>query len=84
MYLNRNARYGLGYALIILLVFARPAFGYIDGNVGALLIQLLVGSVLGGLLAIKLYWRRIKGWFGGSTRSAGDDIEESFSDTPAE
>lgn len=47
--------FGFGY-----LIFARPAHAYLDPGTGSLLIQILIGSVLGATYFIKLYWKKIK------------------------
>jgi len=52
------------FGLLLLLAFARPAYGYIDPGTGSFVIQVLVGSALGCLLAIKIFWRRIVGFVG--------------------
>ena len=38
---------------------------YIDLGTGSYVFQLLVGAVLGGLFALKLFWQRIKSRFTG-------------------
>ena len=48
------------FHLLVLLVFARPALGYIDPGTGSLVIQVLLGTALGTLVAIKIFWRQIK------------------------
>lgn len=48
-------------AMLILLV-ASPgtAHAYLDPGTGSYLLQLLIGSILGGLYAVKLLWARIR------------------------
>ena len=38
---------------------------YLDPGSGSLLIQLLIAAVLGVGVAVKIYWRKIKGLFTG-------------------
>ena len=45
------------------LVFARDASAYLDPGSGSYIIQILIGTLLGGFFAIKVYWRRIKAYF---------------------
>ena len=40
----------------------RPA-QYLDPGSGSYLLQLLIAGFLGALFAIRLYWKRIKGFF---------------------
>ena len=37
-----------------------PAYAYIDPGTGSMIVQILVGGIVGGLVAIKLYWRKFK------------------------
>jgi hypothetical protein len=48
--------------LLTLLVAAIPgtAHAYLDPGTGSYLLQLLIGSLLGGLYAVKLLWGRIR------------------------
>jgi hypothetical protein len=36
---------------------------YLDPGTGSILLQLLVGVLMGGLLAVKIYWKKIKAFF---------------------
>jgi len=60
----RNAGVCVPFALVVLMVFTRPAYGYIDPGTGSFVIQVLIGSALGCLLAIKIFWRKIVGALG--------------------
>jgi len=40
----------------------RPA-QYLDPGSGSYLLQLLIAGILGALFALRLYWKRIKGFF---------------------
>lgn len=44
---------------------ARPAYAYLDPGTGAIILQLLLGGVAGVAVIAKLYWHRVKGFFGG-------------------
>ncbi len=45
------------------LLFAFNAYGYLDPGTGSLLIQGLIAALLGGGMAIKLFFHRIKQFF---------------------
>ena len=45
------------------LIFARPAYAYLDPGTGAFLFQLLIAGLVGGLFAVKLFWKRIASFF---------------------
>ena len=56
----------LFYSLFIaglFLITTQEAQAYLDPGSGSLLFQLLVGGVLSGLFAIKLYYKKIKSFF---------------------
>ena len=36
---------------------------YVDPGTGGMLMQLLIGGLMGGLVLLKTSWQRIKGWF---------------------
>ena len=36
------------------------AFAYIDPSSGTLIIQMLAGALIGGGIAIRVYWQKIK------------------------
>ena len=48
---------------------------YIDAGTGSLIIQVLIGSVAGGLLALKMSWKRLKNWVKGN-HSAKEKLDE--------
>jgi hypothetical protein len=37
--------------------------GYVDLGTAGYVIQLAIAFVLGGLVTLKIYWRKIKNWF---------------------
>jgi hypothetical protein len=46
---------------------------YIDPGTGSFVIQALVATAAGLAVTLKLYWSRIKGFFGGSPSAKEDD-----------
>ncbi|NLF22099.1 MAG: hypothetical protein GX590_02975 [Lentisphaerae bacterium] len=45
-------------------------FAYLDPGTGSIIIQAVVGGVLGGMLVIKLFWKKIVSFFkGGNAKS---------------
>ena len=40
------------------------AFAYLDPGTGSILLQGLIGGIAGGLVVIRLYWGKIKTFFG--------------------
>ena len=43
----------------------RDAHAYLDPGTGSYILQLLLAGLLGALFAVKLFWIRIKKFFGG-------------------
>ena len=54
-------------------VQASVAHAYIDPGTGSYLFQLLIGGALGGMVALKLYWKDIVNFF--RKRDSSDDTE---------
>jgi hypothetical protein len=48
---------------------------YLDPGSGSFLLQLAAAAILGGLVALRSYWGKIKGWFGIKSKPAEDDDE---------
>jgi hypothetical protein len=46
-------------SILALVVFASPAYAYLDPGTGSMIIQLVVAGVLGALFTIKTWWRFI-------------------------
>ncbi|RJR08760.1 hypothetical protein C4588_05475 [Candidatus Parcubacteria bacterium] len=51
------------FTLGIFTLLSHPANAYLDPGSGSLLFQLIVGGILSGLFAIKLYFKKIKSFF---------------------
>lgn len=51
-------------AACALLLAPRNAWAYIDPGSGGMVLQVIVGAVVGVGVALKMSWRRILGWFG--------------------
>lgn len=46
-----------------LLVLARTPFAYLDPGAGSFACQFLLAGIVGALFLLKVYWRRIRGYF---------------------
>jgi hypothetical protein len=44
------------------LLFPPPAHAYLDPGTGSYIFQILIASVLGGTVALRSYWGKIKEW----------------------
>ncbi len=54
---------------IMMLLLPAQAFAYLDPGTGSYVIQLLIGAVLGGAFAIKAFWKNIRSFISGITKS---------------
>jgi hypothetical protein len=52
-------------AIALLVAWHRPAYAYLDPGTGSMILQGIIGAVVGGLIALKLYWARLKDFFAG-------------------
>ena len=60
---------------------APPAYAYLDPGTGSMLVQMLLGGVAGALVVGKLYWHRIKAFFGrGPASSPNEDPTADIDD----
>ena len=52
----------LGAAVLVpsLSLLVKPMLAYIDPGSGSLILQVIVGTLLGAAVAIKMYWARFK------------------------
>ena len=58
-----------------------PAYAYLDPGTGSMLVQMLLGGVAGGVVVGKLYWHRIKAFFGrGPAPSPNQDSTANIDD----
>lgn len=51
------------FLLFYLFVLPVKVGAYLDPGSGSFIFQLLIGTLLGGLVAIKIYWKKIKSFF---------------------
>jgi len=51
--------------LVMLFYFLFPnrVYAYLDAGSGSYIIQIIIGIVIGGAFGIKIFWRRIYGFF---------------------
>ncbi len=53
----------LGISLVFLLLGGRAAHAYLDAGSGSYVLQVIIASLLGTLVAAKVYWNNIKSFF---------------------
>jgi len=45
---------------LILFALAQSAYAYIDPGSGSMLLQILLGGIAGAIVAVKLFWHRMR------------------------
>jgi uncharacterized protein (DUF2062 family) len=65
------------FTLGIFIMSTKSAQAYLDPGSGSLLFQILVGGVLSGLFAIKLYYRKIKLFFQKKRSNKQENTEDN-------
>ena len=48
---------------VCLIVYAAPAYAYIDPGTGSFVIQMLIAMFVSGAFAVKTFWKQIKLFF---------------------
>ena len=66
----------LCWTLVAVFAYVPDAFAYLDPGTGSILLQGLIAGLAGGLMAIRLYWRKLKEVFDGRTRDASESGRE--------
>jgi hypothetical protein len=55
--------------------FATPAL-YMDPGTGSLLLQLILAALLGIGVTVRIFWKKIRGWFGAKNPETMDITED--------
>jgi hypothetical protein len=55
---------GLILVVTLQFTFSQNAYAYLDPGTGSYIFQVLVATFIGGLFTIKMYWKKIKNFFG--------------------
>jgi hypothetical protein len=63
-------------AAVVFASIPGEAQAYLDAGTGSMIVQVVIGTVAGAMMALRLYWGRIKARFTGKkpvADEAGDD-----------
>ena len=58
--------------LALLVISERQLFAYVDPGSGSMLLQLLLGGVAGVAVAVRMYWHRVRSFFGSRSDNTPD------------
>ena len=64
-------------SLSCLVVATEPAHAYLDPGTGSILLQGLVAAVAGGLVALRLYWSKVKHFLSFARKRDGESDRSS-------
>ncbi len=59
--------------------FARPAL-YMDPGTGSLILQLILAALLGIGVTVRIFWKKIRGWFGAKESGTLDIVDDDQDD----
>ena len=48
---------------LLFFILTRDAHAYLDPGSGSYILQLILAGLLGAAVAVRIYWKRIKGFF---------------------
>jgi uncharacterized membrane-anchored protein len=63
--------------LAALFLSSNSAYAYLDPGTGTIIIQGLIAAVVGGAVAIKMYWFKVKGFFSKKTKQQADEPDSN-------
>lgn len=59
----KNLSNKLFFSLVLTVVFIPPANAYLDPGTGSYIIQVLIATFAGAILAVKMFWNNLKMFF---------------------
>lgn len=66
--------------LAFLITLPSPAYAYLDPGTGSLILQAAIGTVAGALVALRIYWQKIKTFF--TTKRTAESTKDHDPDNP--
>ena len=66
----------LCWTLLAVFAYVPDAFAYLDPGTGSILLQGLIAGLAGGLMFLRLYWKKLKEVFTGRTAETLDADRE--------
>jgi hypothetical protein len=64
--------------ILLATLLSTQTYAYLDGGMGGMLIQLLLGGAAGLLMTFKLYWKK---WFGKKDQGSSEPSDHASNDT---
>ncbi len=74
---GRKRYIGFLWVAALLVAAPQPAHAYVDPGSASMFFQILIGSLLGAVVALKLYWQKLRSYF---RRGSPDSKKDSGAD----
>ena len=59
----KNIASAITLTIFIFLLFEKNVGAYLDPGTGSMILQAVIGAIVGSAVAIKIFWKRIKYFF---------------------
>lgn len=66
------------FCFLLDIIFSNRAYAYLDLGTGSYIFQMIIAVFIGGLFALKLFWKRVKDFFSNlfSGKEKGQEINK--------
>jgi len=54
---------GIAFFVMLAVFVPAPAHAYLDGGTVSMVLQVILASIVGAMVSIKMFWARIRQWF---------------------
>ena len=61
-----------GTSAMMILAYTPQAYAYLDPGTGSMILQGIIGAIAGGLVVGRMYWEKIKTFFGSQSSSKSE------------
>lgn len=64
------------FLILYIVTLSKSAYAYLDPGTGSIILQVLLGGIAGVLVVGRLYWQRVKEFFGVKSALADSSDQE--------
>lgn len=75
--MRNSVTYWCSTAGFLLLTASQSAYAYLDPGTGSILLQSLLAGIAVAIGVVRMYWYRVKSFFGATSQSSEDPIAEA-------
>tara|TARA_R110000868_G_scaffold61059_4_gene185716 strand:+ start:12184 stop:12441 length:258 start_codon:yes stop_codon:yes gene_type:complete len=76
----RQSGFVFAISFAVFLAWHGPAHAYLDPGTGSMILQGIIGAVVGGLIALKLYWARLRNFLSSHRPGRSSDNRDRHPD----